>query len=221
MQKVGRQMGKSTNPITPTSIAFGATLLYAGFIHSPTLAADLTATPLEQGTKTTLPGTIAQTDSANQTVEPGQKDTRQKQTTSQSVTSMQVPLFALLANPDKYSGKLVTTQGFMHFRDEDYELYPSKEFGNFRLSLDGLWLDFSRDEHRSGKSNTLGINLSALDNQYVTLTGIFDTQVKGRFNFSIGGFRSISQIVLIAPDKSPKAASTATTPKSVVNNAKK
>ena len=137
------------------------------------------------------------------------------------MNSLPVPLFAILTNPDIYSGKLVTNQGFMHFRDEDYELYPSREFGNFRRSLDGLWIDFSRDAHRSGKSNTLGINLSALDNQYVTLTGIFDTQVKGRFNFSIGGFRSISKIILIAPDKFPKAASTATTPKSVVNNAKK
>lgn len=135
--------------------------------------------------------------------------------------ALQVPLFALLSNPDKYSGKLVSTQGFMHFRDEDYELYPSREFGNFRLSLDGLWLDFSRDEHKSGKSTSLGINLSALDNQYVTLTGIFDTKVKGRFNFSIGGFRSISKISLIAPDKVSKPAAVTTTSKSVVSNAKK
>ncbi|MBK7841017.1 MAG: hypothetical protein IPJ49_25735 [Candidatus Obscuribacter sp.] len=219
MQKVGRQMGKSNNPIRLIGVAFGATLLCTGAPPAP--AADLTVAPVVQEIKTTLPETITQADSTNQPTEAGQKDIGQKQTPSQSVTSLQVPLFALLSNSDKYSGKLVTTQGFMHFRDEDYELYPSRDFGNFRLSLDGLWLDFSRDEHRSGKSHTLGINLSALDNQYVTLTGIFDTQVKGRFNFSIGGFRSISKIILIAPDKFPKAASTATTPKSVVNNAKK
>ena len=80
-----------------------------------------------------------------------------------------VSLVALLANPDKYDGKLVRVSGFLHHKFEDNHLYISKDDADYLLTENGISVSYSKDL----KTEPRGFPLEQYDAAYVLMEGRF------------------------------------------------
>lgn len=80
-----------------------------------------------------------------------------------------VPLVALLANPDKYDGKLVRVSGFLHHKFEDNHLYVSKDDADYSIVENGIPVSYSKDL----KSEPKDFPLEQFDGAYVLMEGRF------------------------------------------------
>ncbi len=55
-------------------------------------------------------------------------------------------LISIIANPERYDGKKIQVNGFLHLEYEDYGLYLSKEDADFLRMENSLQVDFSESE---------------------------------------------------------------------------
>lgn len=98
-----------------------------------------------------------------------------------------VPFVRLLAQPQAYDGKLITTTGFMHLEFEGDSLYQNRNDHALRLRENALWI--SLPELESGA-------LSAFKMQYVEITGVFNAESHGHGGLYSGTIHDVDFLVI-------------------------
>lgn len=73
----------------------------------------------------------------------------------------------LIANPQKYQGKLVEVAGFLHLGFEDNALYLHKEDYERLLFKNGIWVDVPTEQVKSAADSS---------DHYVSVVGTFDAR---------------------------------------------
>jgi hypothetical protein len=107
----------------------------------------------------------------------------------------QTSMIQLLANPDKYDGKLVVVYGYLALGERP-ALYFHKEDLERGIMPDAIWVD------STGPTRT---NWQALNLQYVRIVGTFKVGGKEHIYFQVGGLSKISECVVwpFRPPNSP------------------
>ena len=81
-----------------------------------------------------------------------------------------VTLVRLIANPEKFDGKLIRVIGFLRLEFEGNVLYLHREDYDHAILGNGIWVDVTPEMMKQNES----LNLS-----YVLLEGIFSSSDKG------------------------------------------
>lgn len=76
-----------------------------------------------------------------------------------------VSIVSLIASPDRYEGKAVVVTGFFRAGLEHSAIYLHEDDGKHSIKPNGFWLDGRIPDH--------------MQNQYVTVQGIFTTTTRG------------------------------------------
>jgi len=83
-----------------------------------------------------------------------------------------VSLIQLIATPEKFDGKLVSVEGFLHIGREAQLLYLGQEDYKHGLDGDALW--FHLDEN-------MAKDASKLNRNYVGIVGVFNAMHRGPY----------------------------------------
>lgn len=89
------------------------------------------------------------------------------------------PLVALLANPERFDGKLVAVEGFLNLEFEGDAIYQSRSDFDAMLLGNAIWVDGPKFEEPAARRS--------LNGRYVNLTGRFDADMHGHFGMFAGG----------------------------------
>jgi hypothetical protein len=81
----------------------------------------------------------------------------------------------LLAHLDRYHGRHIRTEGFLHVRFEDTAIYLSREDAEYLIGRNGFWVAFDRKTVPFEG----GIGPKQFDNKYVLVEGTFDRSGRG------------------------------------------
>jgi hypothetical protein len=97
---------------------------------------------------------------------------------------LDLSLVQLIANPDKYNGKIVRVIGFLKLEFEGNGLYLHEEDYKVHINKNGLWIDPSADmQKRKAK-----INL-----RYVVIQGKFNAKETGHMGSWSGSIESVTR----------------------------
>lgn len=117
-------------------------------------------------------------------------------------------LIQLLASPEKYHGKRVQVEGFLHYiRYEEIEsaLYLSREDANYGITANSLGVSYDEyfsigamtqeDEPRGKRSK----DLTQVNGKYVLLEGVFDKEFPNYPSMGAhsGGLRGVNRILIL------------------------
>ncbi|GAK50184.1 hypothetical protein U14_01411 [Candidatus Moduliflexus flocculans] len=94
-----------------------------------------------------------------------------------------VSIIQLIANPAQFHQKSIRVIGFARIEFEGTQLYLSREFAEYRISENAIWLDVP-----------LSDEFQQYDQQYVLLEGTFDKDAHGHMGLSAGTIKQISRI---------------------------
>lgn len=98
-------------------------------------------------------------------------------------------MISLIANADKYNGKRVIVNGFVHIEFEGNMIYLSENDFKNDLTKNALWIDITREQMKSPM-------IPQCQNKYGFIKGIFDMNNKGHYNMNSG---AITKIIKAAP----------------------
>jgi hypothetical protein len=98
-----------------------------------------------------------------------------------------VTLVRLIANPEKFDGKLIRVIGFLRLEFEGNVLYLHREDYEFAILGDGIWVDITPEMTKQSK--TLNMN-------YVLLEGIFSSRERGHMSMWSGTIKQIRRAEL-------------------------
>src|ERR1700674_1634580 len=101
--------------------------------------------------------------------------------------AISVSLLQLIANPEKFAGRLVRVIGFLALEFEGNALYLHREDQECMIPANGIWVDVSPE---------IAEKRNALDVEYVLLEGIFDAQNKGHMSLWSGSITKIRRAEL-------------------------
>jgi len=95
-----------------------------------------------------------------------------------------VTLVQLIANPERFDGKLVRVVGFLRLEFEGNVLYLHREDYDHAIVGNGIWVDVTPEiiEHKE-----------ALQMHYVLLVGIFDSKDRGHMGMWSGSLTRIQR----------------------------
>ena len=101
-----------------------------------------------------------------------------------------VSMLTLLANPEKYDGKVVRVEGVGRLEFENTNLYVNLESQTEGIFRDTIWLvvELSSEECQ---------DMIGLNGQYVTVEGIYNMKNKGHFDGSNGAIENITRYELV------------------------
>jgi hypothetical protein len=119
-------------------------------------------------------------------------ENEEPQILGQPQSTERASLIRLLANPDRYTGKDVVTQGFFVWAFEHRAIYLSREDAFYHLSQNGLVLEGSL--HSSEPNEDARTVMKKYHLQYVTVAGTFHGSGRGHLNVYYGG--SLSNLVI-------------------------
>lgn len=106
-----------------------------------------------------------------------------------------VSLLKLIATPEKYSGKLVAVEGYLHVKFEDSVLYLTKDHADRLMGKEGLWVNYSDEISFLPTSEN---NLGYFDAKWVTLIGVFEfsgEQNHGHLSTNSGTLNKVSRVM--------------------------
>jgi hypothetical protein len=98
-----------------------------------------------------------------------------------------VTLVQLIANPEKFDGKLVRVIGFLRLEFEGNVLYLHREDYENAILGDGIWVDVTPEITKQSKT---------LNMHYVLLVGIFSSSDKGHMGMWSGTIKKIRRAEL-------------------------
>jgi hypothetical protein len=98
-----------------------------------------------------------------------------------------VTLVQLIANPEKFDGKLVRVIGFLRLEFEGNVLYLHREDYENAILGDGVWVDVTPEIAKQTK---------ALNMHYVLLEGIFSSSDRGHMGMWSGAIKKIRRAEL-------------------------
>ena len=115
--------------------------------------------------------------------------------TSAKTRPVRVSLVALLANPEKYDGKLVGVYGYLHKKFEDSALYLSKMDGDFLIGKNALWVNYGKKVGWQPNSKTEIKSVKYFDCRHVLVVGQFDTQSRGHLGSYSGALKNVERVM--------------------------
>jgi hypothetical protein len=95
-----------------------------------------------------------------------------------------VSMIQLIANPEKYDGKMVRVIGFLRLEFEGNALYLHKEDYGHSLVGNDIWVNVSPEMMENDQK---------LNNKYVLLEGIFDAKRHGHMGMFAGELGNIKR----------------------------
>lgn len=98
-----------------------------------------------------------------------------------------VSLIELIANPEKYHGKIIRVKGFLRLEFEGNGIYLSKEDWKHGVTKNAFWVGFDHDYLKELKPRKISGN-------WVFLEGVFDKNDKGHGGLFSGKIRSITKV---------------------------
>lgn len=98
-----------------------------------------------------------------------------------------VTLVQLIANPEKFDGKLVRVIGFLRLEFEGNVLYLHREDYENAILGDGIWVDTTPEIMKQSKT---------LNMRYVLLVGIFSANDRGHMGMWSGTIKKIRRAEL-------------------------
>ncbi len=101
-----------------------------------------------------------------------------------------VSIINLIAQPEKYHGRLVRVIGVSFIEFESNGLYLSKEHLINRVTKNALWM--SLDWESIGKTEK---ELSEYNGQYILVEGIFDKEDLGHMGLKSGAIKKIKRFM--------------------------
>jgi len=107
-----------------------------------------------------------------------------------------VTLVQLIANPEKFDGKLIRVIGFLRLEFEGNVLYLHREDYENAILGDGIWVDVTPETTKQSK--TLNMN-------YVLLEGIFSSNNPGHMGMWSGAIQKIRRAELWSDVKHPRS----------------
>jgi hypothetical protein len=103
-----------------------------------------------------------------------------------------VTLVRLIANPEKFDGKLIRVIGFLRLEFEGNVLYLHREDYENAILGDGIWVDVTSVITK--QSATLNMN-------YVLLEGVFSADERGHMGMWSGTIKQVRRAQLWRPVK--------------------
>ena len=96
-----------------------------------------------------------------------------------------VSLIQLIANPDKYDGKVVRFEGVTNIEFEGNGIYLSKEHWKFRKQSFAIWMDLNDELSKSRKW---------LNGKYCIIEGIFHADNRGHMGLYMGSLSDVTML---------------------------
>jgi len=113
------------------------------------------------------------------------------------------PSFAqLLVNPDRYHGKKIRIEGFLHVEFEGNGIYASKDHADRLISREGFWVDF--DKQAVPFDGIVGPK--EFDRKWVLIEGTFNKNNRGHMGAWSGAIEKIDRVYTLTnyhPDRAP------------------
>jgi hypothetical protein len=94
-----------------------------------------------------------------------------------------VSILQLIVTPERYDGKRVQVEGFLHLEFEGNALYLSENDYIHHLHKNGLWVM---------RNSVINERFQKLNSHYVIVIGTFDAANKGHMSMNSGTLRDIS-----------------------------
>lgn len=113
-----------------------------------------------------------------------------KSLVAQSVDGpISISMIALLANPDKYNGKLVRIVGYVNIEYEGTAVYFHKEDKLFSIRKNAIALHLRKED---------GNNTKNINGNYVLIEGVFDSNTghMGLFGGSIHSIKRLAPMLI-------------------------
>lgn len=112
-----------------------------------------------------------------------------------------VSLVQILASSEKYDGKFLRVEGFLHNKFEDSGLYLSQEDADHLNGRNGIWVSYHSDGSRilkqaaiNGKT-TPSQELRYFDGKRVLLEGYLDSKEKGHRGAFAATLKNVTRIM--------------------------
>jgi len=105
----------------------------------------------------------------------------------QALEPTNVTLVQLIANPEKFDGKLIRVIGFLRLEFEGDVLYLHREDYENALLGDGIWVDTTPEVTKQK---------AALNMNYVLLEGIFSSSDRGHMGMWSGTIKQVRRAQL-------------------------
>ncbi|WP_164850007.1 hypothetical protein [Mucilaginibacter limnophilus] len=93
----------------------------------------------------------------------------------------------LIANPEKYDGKSIRVNGYLHLEFEGNMLYLHKVDYEKSLSKNALWMDFS-------KKSLMALDKEKCNDKYVLVEGVFNSNNTGHMGMNTGSIEKITRL---------------------------
>lgn len=106
-----------------------------------------------------------------------------------------ITLVQLIANPEKFDGKLIRVIGFLRLEFEGNVLYLHREDYENAILGDGIWVDVTPEITKQSK---------ALNMNYVLLEGVFSSSDRGHMGMWSGAIKKIRRAELWSNVKRPR-----------------
>jgi hypothetical protein len=106
-----------------------------------------------------------------------------------------VTLVRLIADPDKFDGKLIRVIGFLRIEFEGDVLYLHREDYENAILGNGIWVDVTPG---------MGRQKPLLNMNYVLLEGVFASKDHGHMGMWSGAIKSIRRAEVWSPAKHPR-----------------
>lgn len=118
-------------------------------------------------------------------------------------------MIELIANPDKFDGRLISVTGYLRVQFEGDALYLHQEDYLHGLTKNSLWIE---------RSDEVVEQLESLDSNYIVIAGLFNAKNRGHMNMHSGSIRHIGKFGLWSKPNCPRSKAKAgcpagTTPK--------
>jgi hypothetical protein len=95
----------------------------------------------------------------------------------------QVSILQLIVTPERYDGKRVQVEGFLHLEFEGNVLYLSESDYIHHLFKNGLWVT---------RNSIINERFQKLNSHYVIVIGVFDAGNKGHMSMNSGSLKDIT-----------------------------
>jgi hypothetical protein len=119
-------------------------------------------------------------------------------TSARTADDWHVSMVQLLANPEKYDGKVVRVEGYLHWKFEDCVLYLSKSDGDYLIGKNGVWISSRADPELQPLGdwfNKKKRQLVYFDERYVLVEGVFDMNEHGHMGANAGGITQVRRVL--------------------------
>lgn len=93
----------------------------------------------------------------------------------------------ILAHRDRYHGKKVRIEGFLHVRFEDTAIYLSKEWADRVVGSNGFWIQFDKQAFPDQKAQQF-------DGKYVSIEGVVNKDRRGHMSAWQGTIESVTRV---------------------------